>query len=69
MSASIDGRRATFPVTTSTQLPSQQDLSRFPVAVLVMRARSNRLVDLQALVPQLLAVLSAVKKGEVTVIE
>jgi len=43
-----------------------QDLSRFSLAVVVMRARSNRLSDLQALVPDLLAILPAAKRGEVT---
>lgn len=42
-------------ITVDRQLPFQQDLSRFSLAVVVMRARSNRLSDLQALVPQLLA--------------
>lgn len=53
-------------VTVDRQLPFQQDLSRFSLAVVVMRARSNRLSDLQALVPDLLAILPAVKRGEVT---
>jgi hypothetical protein len=53
-------------ITIDRQLPLQQDLSRFAIAVVVMRARSTRLSELQALVPQLLAILPAAKKGEVT---
>ena len=56
-------------ITVDRQLPLQQDLSRFSLAVVVMRARSNRLSDLQALVPQLLAALPAVRRGEVTWID
>jgi hypothetical protein len=53
-------------ITVDRNLPFQQDLSRFSIAVLVLRARSNRVSDLRALVPQLLAALSAAKRGEVT---
>jgi hypothetical protein len=52
-------------VTVDRQLPFQQDLSRFSLAVVVMRARSNRLSDLQVLIPDLLAILPAAKRGEV----
>jgi hypothetical protein len=44
-------------ITVDRQLPLQHDLSRFSLAVVVMRARSNRLSDLRALVPQLLIAL------------
>jgi len=44
----------------------QQDLSRFSIAVIVLRARSNRITDLRGLVPQLLAALPTAKRGEVT---
>ena len=53
-------------ITVDRNLPFQQDLSRFSIAVLVLRARSNRVSDLRALVPQLLAALPAAKRGEVT---
>lgn len=53
-------------VTVDRNLPFQQDLSRFSVAVVVLRARSNRLADLASLVPELLDVLLVAKRGKVT---
>lgn len=53
-------------VTVDRNLPFQQDLSRFSIAVIVLRARSTRLRDLRGLVPQLLAALPVAKPGEVT---
>ena len=53
-------------VTTDRRLPFQQDLSRFSIAVIVLRAPSNRVTDLRRLIPQLLAALPVAKRGEVT---
>ena len=53
-------------VTVDRKLPFQQDLSRFSLAVIVLRAPSNRVTDLRGLVPQLLAALPVAKRGEVT---
>ena len=53
-------------VTVDRNLPFQQDLSRFSIAVIVLRVPSNRITDLQNLVPQLLTALSVAKRGEVT---
>lgn len=53
-------------VTVDRGLPFQQDLSRFSIAVIVLRARSNRIADLRALVADLRAMLPAAKRGEVT---
>lgn len=53
-------------VTVDRRLPFQQDLSRFSIAVVVLRARSNRVVDLRHLIPQLLAAFVTVRRGEVT---
>ena len=53
-------------VTVDRNLPFQQNLSRFSIAVIVLRARSNRLADLRPLVPRLLAVLARAKRGEAT---
>jgi hypothetical protein len=52
--------------TVDRHLPFQQDLSRFSIAVIVLRARSNRVADLRALIPDLLATLPVAKRGEVT---
>lgn len=57
-------------VTVDHNLPFQQDLPQFALAVVVLRARSNRIADLRALIPQLLAALPAAKPaakpGDVT---
>ncbi len=53
-------------VTVDRNLPFQQDLSRFSVAVIVLRAPSNRLADLRGLMPKLLGVLPIAKPGQVT---
>jgi hypothetical protein len=53
-------------VTVDRNLPFQQDLSRFDIAVIVLRSPSNRLNDLRRLVPQLLAALPIAKRGETT---
>jgi hypothetical protein len=53
-------------VTVDRNLPVQQDLSRFSIAVVVLRARSNRITDLRGLFPQLLAALPIAKRDEVT---
>jgi hypothetical protein len=53
-------------VTVDRNLPFQQDLSRFSIAIIVLRARSTRVRDLRSLIPQLLAGLPAVRRGEVT---
>ena len=51
--------------TTDRNLSFQQNLRRFNIAVIVMTAHTNRLVDLQPIVPALLKVLPFLKKGEV----
>ena len=53
-------------VTVDQKLPSQQDLSRFSIAVIVLRAQSNRLADLRPLMPDLLVALRRAKRGEAT---
>jgi hypothetical protein len=53
-------------VTVDRNLPLQQDLSRFSLAVIVLRAPSNRVADLRRFIPQLLAVLPVAKRGEAT---
>jgi hypothetical protein len=53
-------------VTVDRNLPFQQRLSRFAIAVVVLRARSTRLADLRALIPELLVALPSARRGEVT---
>lgn len=44
-------------VTMDRNLSFQQNLPRFSIAVLILRARSNRLADLRPLIPKLLLAL------------
>lgn len=50
-------------VTMDGSLSSQQNLSRFNIAIIVLRAKSNQVVDLRPLVPALLRELKRVRKG------
>jgi hypothetical protein len=51
-------------VTVDRNLSFQQHLPRFKIAVLVLRAPSNRLVDLLPLVPKVLVAIPDLKTGE-----
>lgn len=53
-------------VTVDRNLSFQQNLPAFAIAVIVLRASSNRLSDLQPLVPDLLASIPTAKAGAVT---
>jgi len=53
-------------LTVDRNLSFQQNLPSFSIAVIVMSARSNRLADLQALVPELLSQIPRAKSGAVT---
>lgn len=50
-------------VTVDRNLSVQQNLTSFKIAVIVLRAQSNRLADLRPLVPKLLAAISVAKTG------
>ncbi len=53
-------------VTTDSNLEYQQNLANFEVAVIVLRAPSNRLPDLKPLIPALLSVLKSAPKRKAT---
>ena len=55
-------------VTVDRNLSFQQHLPQFKIAVLVLSARSNRLADLQPLIPAMLAVFPTLKAGEAMLI-
>jgi len=55
-------------VTVDRNLSLQQNLPRFKIAVLVLRARTNRLVDLLPLMPKILEAIPRSKAGEVVLI-
>jgi hypothetical protein len=53
-------------VTVDRNLAFQQNLPSFSIAVIVLRAKTNRLTDLRPLVPQLLAAIESARPGSVT---
>jgi predicted nuclease of predicted toxin-antitoxin system len=53
-------------VTVDKNLVRQQDLTGLRIAVIVLRARSNKIDDLGPLAPRVLALLSSVQPGTVT---
>jgi Domain of unknown function (DUF5615) len=55
-------------ITVDRNLSFQQNLSQFDIAVIVLQASSNRLADLKPLAPAVLAILTTVAKGQVTVV-
>jgi len=55
-------------VTVDRNLAFQQNIVNYNIAVIVLRARSNRLADLLPLVPQLLSAIPACVLGRVITI-
>jgi hypothetical protein len=53
-------------VTVDRNISFQQNLHSFEIAVIVLRAKSNRLADLKPMVPQLLSAIESAKVGSVT---
>ena len=56
-------------VTVDQNLSFQRNLGAWPIAVIVLRGRTNRLADLVPLVPRLSTALRAVKPGTVQVVD
>ena len=52
-------------VTVDRNLTFQQNLTDLRIAVIVLVARGNRLIDLQPLVPRLLGAIDAIEPGRV----
>jgi hypothetical protein len=55
-------------VTVDRNLSFQQNLPLFSIAVIVLRAKTNRLADLRLLLPVLLAAIDAAPPGIATVV-
>jgi hypothetical protein len=55
-------------ITVDRNLSFQQNLPKFNIAVLVLRAHSNRLADLKPLAPKVLAILPSLIKGKAEVV-
>jgi predicted nuclease of predicted toxin-antitoxin system len=56
-------------ITVDSNLTSQQNLSQFNLAVMILRAQSNRLEELRALVPKMLAALPNFTQGRAETIK
>ncbi len=55
-------------LTMDRLLPQQHNLSRFKFGVVLIRARSNRMVHLRPILPAILEGLSRVRSGTVTTV-
>ncbi len=53
-------------ITVDRNLPYQQSLPKFNIAVVILQAPTNRLADLKPLVPRLLAELQTAPVGQAT---
>jgi predicted nuclease of predicted toxin-antitoxin system len=55
-------------VTVDRKISTQQDLTKFKIAVLLIRARTNRLEDIRPLVSELLETLDRANEGALTTV-
>ncbi len=55
-------------LTMDSKMSSQQNLAKYKIAVIALRASSNRLADTQPLMPKVLAALAKAKPGGLTII-
>jgi predicted nuclease of predicted toxin-antitoxin system len=56
-------------ITVDRNISTQQDLTRFKIPVLLLRARTNRLEDIRPLAAQLLERLPRARAGALTIID
>jgi hypothetical protein len=56
-------------VTVDRNLSFQQNLVSYPIAVIVLRAKTNRLVDLRPLAPRLVAAIQSARPGAVEFVD
>ena len=55
-------------ITMDSSMVHQQKIERYAIAVVALRAASNRLADTRPLMPALLVLLSRIKLGTVTLL-
>ena len=55
-------------LTMDSNMVHQQRLEDFEIAVIALRARSNRLADTRPLMPKVLSILSTLKPGTLTTV-
>ena len=56
-------------ITVDRNISTQQDLTKFKIPVLLLRARTNRLEDIRPLVPELLKTLHRATAGTLTTVD
>ena len=52
-------------ISMDKNMPVQQDISRYPIGLVLVRARSNRIEALRPLIPAILQALAVVRPGSV----
>jgi predicted nuclease of predicted toxin-antitoxin system len=55
-------------ITMDSNMVNQQNLARINLAVIALRARSNRLADTRPLMPKVLAALPSARPGTLTLV-
>lgn len=61
-------KRFDLLLTMDSKMGFQHNLAKYPIAVIALEARSNRLADTRPLMPKVLAVLRSVKPGTITIV-
>jgi predicted nuclease of predicted toxin-antitoxin system len=55
-------------ITMDGSMANQQNLSKIKIAIIALRAPSNRLADTSPLMPKVLSLLSSLKPGNIVVV-
>lgn len=55
-------------ITMDNSLPKQQNLAKFDIAVIGLRAPTNRLADTRPLMPKVMAALQKIRPGKVIIV-
>ena len=55
-------------ITMDGNLPHQQNLQKYKIAVIALRARSNRLADTKPLMSRVLEILPQIQPGTLTIV-
>lgn len=61
-------KRFQILLTMDSNMVHQQNLAKFNIAVIALKARSNRLADTRPLMPKVLAILPTAKAGTLTIV-
>ena len=55
-------------ITVDKSIPNQQNAASLGIAMLILRAKTNKYRDLKPLVPQILAALNQIQPGEIVIL-